>query len=82
MHGTINVRSPNNTSKWQMGFNSALKGLNNPAFTIKFIYLRKKHLMYLLLNSQIKMMDCSWNSHLDLTCHSILLVDFINHERR
>jgi hypothetical protein len=27
MHGPINVYSPNNTSKWQMGFNSAFKGL-------------------------------------------------------
>jgi hypothetical protein len=27
IHGTINVKSPNNTSKWQMGFNSAFKGL-------------------------------------------------------
>jgi hypothetical protein len=27
MHGDINVKSPNNTSKWQMGFNSAFKGL-------------------------------------------------------
>jgi hypothetical protein len=27
MHGPINVNSPNNTSKWQMGFNSAFKGL-------------------------------------------------------
>jgi hypothetical protein len=27
MPGTINVKSPNNTSKWQMGFNSAFKGL-------------------------------------------------------
>ena len=27
MHGPINVKSPNNTSKWQMGFNSAIKGL-------------------------------------------------------
>jgi len=29
MHGPMNVKSPNNTSKWQMGFNSAFKGLNN-----------------------------------------------------
>jgi hypothetical protein len=29
MHGTIDVKSPNNTSKWQMGFNSAFKGLIN-----------------------------------------------------
>jgi hypothetical protein len=28
MHGPIKVKSPNNISKWQMGFNSAFKGLN------------------------------------------------------
>jgi hypothetical protein len=28
MHVPINVKSPNNTSKWQMGFNSPFKGLN------------------------------------------------------
>ena len=27
MHGPINVKSSNNTSKWQMGFNSAFKVL-------------------------------------------------------
>jgi len=27
MHGPINVKSPNNTRKWEMGFNSAFKGL-------------------------------------------------------
>jgi hypothetical protein len=27
MHGPINVKSPNNISKWQMGFDSAFKGL-------------------------------------------------------
>jgi hypothetical protein len=27
MHGPIKVKSPNNTSKWQMGFNLAFKGL-------------------------------------------------------
>jgi hypothetical protein len=27
MHRPINVKSPNNTSKWQMGFNSAFKEL-------------------------------------------------------
>jgi hypothetical protein len=30
MHGPINVKFPNNTSKWQMGFNSAFKGLRMP----------------------------------------------------
>jgi hypothetical protein len=33
MHGPIKVKSPNNTSKWQMGFNSAFKGL-------KYYFLR------------------------------------------
>jgi hypothetical protein len=28
VHGPINVKSPNNTSKWQIEFNSAFKGLN------------------------------------------------------
>jgi hypothetical protein len=28
MHVPINVKSPNNINKWQMGFNSAFKGLN------------------------------------------------------
>jgi hypothetical protein len=34
MHGPINVKSPKNTSKWQMGFNSAFKGL-----TVKVTHL-------------------------------------------
>jgi hypothetical protein len=36
MHGPINVKSPNNTNKWQMGFNSAFKGL-------KGVNMRRKH---------------------------------------
>jgi hypothetical protein len=27
MHGPINVKSPNNMRKWQIGYNSAFKGL-------------------------------------------------------
>jgi hypothetical protein len=27
MHGPISLKYPNNISKWQMGFNSAFKGL-------------------------------------------------------
>jgi hypothetical protein len=29
MRGSINIKSPDNTSKWQMGFNSVFKGLRN-----------------------------------------------------
>jgi hypothetical protein len=35
MHGPINVKFPNNTSKWQMGFNSAFKGLMKKLRTYK-----------------------------------------------
>jgi hypothetical protein len=28
MYARINIKSPNNTSKWQMGFSSVFKGLN------------------------------------------------------
>jgi hypothetical protein len=39
MHGTMNVKSPNNTSKWQMGFNSAFKGLTLvEGMNVGFIY--------------------------------------------
>jgi hypothetical protein len=43
MHGPINVKFPNNASKWQVGFNSAFKGLNEQAvlkcaaFLLQFI---------------------------------------------
>ena len=30
MHGPKKIKSPNNTSKWQMEFNSAFKGLITP----------------------------------------------------
>jgi hypothetical protein len=30
----MNVKSPNNTRKWQMGFNSAFKGLNQVAYKV------------------------------------------------
>jgi hypothetical protein len=42
MHGPINVKSPNNTSKWQMGFNSALKGLNRICNIIHYKPLKSK----------------------------------------
>jgi hypothetical protein len=35
MHGLMNVKFPNNTSKWQIEFNSAFKGLKHFALTTK-----------------------------------------------
>jgi hypothetical protein len=37
MHGPMNVKSPNNTSKWQMRFNSAFKGLKGYVHTDKSV---------------------------------------------
>jgi hypothetical protein len=42
MHGPINVKPPNNISKWQMGFNSAFKELNvivNTHFCEKYSFI-------------------------------------------
>jgi len=36
MHVHINVKSPNNISEWQMGFNSAFKGLIAKLFNDAF----------------------------------------------
>jgi hypothetical protein len=38
MHGPINVKSPNNISKWQLGFNSAFKGLIYQAQLVNVVY--------------------------------------------
>ena len=35
MHVTINVKSPNNISEWQMGFNSAFKALKIAACSLE-----------------------------------------------
>jgi hypothetical protein len=40
MHGPINLKSPNNINKWQMGFNSAFKGLTN---TEKYYFFRESN---------------------------------------
>jgi hypothetical protein len=46
MHVPINVKSPN-IRKWQMGFNSAFKGLRTGLF-LRYLYVVK---MYILLLS-------------------------------
>jgi len=42
MHGPINVKSPNNISEGQMGFNSALKGLIETEIQFKKKKKKKK----------------------------------------
>jgi hypothetical protein len=36
MEGHINVKSPNNISKWQMGYNLAFKGLFQHVISVEF----------------------------------------------
>ena len=44
MHGPINVKSPNNTSKWQVGFNSGFKGLMQGTMNIKcYLFFKKRN---------------------------------------
>jgi hypothetical protein len=55
MHGPINVKSSNNTSKWQMEFNSAFKRLSNNASTQqrennKEIYAPERRCLALAIN--------------------------------
>jgi hypothetical protein len=39
MHGPINVKFANNTSKWQMEFNSAFKGFRDVKAPLKFVLI-------------------------------------------
>jgi len=57
MHGPINVKSPNNTSKWQMGFNSAFKGLNVQN-TERFIEVNKHFWSLEAINYLIVYINC------------------------
>jgi hypothetical protein len=44
MHGTMNVKFPNNTSKWQIEFNSAFKGLNSSVLIVVEKIYKMQHL--------------------------------------
>jgi hypothetical protein len=60
MHGTINVKSPNNISKWQMGFNSAFIGLK--VWKMKKFYLNKR--LKISLKSSFNILKVKWNIEL------------------
>jgi hypothetical protein len=62
MHVPINVTSPNNISKWQMGFNSAFKGLSK----FHFISSRIKSLIWRQLCGHILMWSCSYHKQVKL----------------
>ena len=45
MHVPINVKSPNNISEWQKGFNSAFKGLTECFKYLNYLHI-KSHFSY------------------------------------
>ena len=57
MHVSINVKSPNNISKWQMEFNSAFKGLIS-----KCCPLLPRTVPVPLLPSFVSIYDRNWDS--------------------
>jgi formylmethanofuran dehydrogenase subunit B len=52
MHGSTNVKSPNNIRKWQMGFNSAFKGLRSGNEVMKEVE------MGIIFVFQLKFLTC------------------------
>jgi hypothetical protein len=58
MHVRINVKYPNNISKWQMGFNLAFKGLMNME-SEKYLHILSGMLCIIL--SVTGVVDCVWN---------------------
>jgi hypothetical protein len=61
MHVPINVKSPNNISKWQMGFNSRFKGLIlPPTYHVTELIIMNKHLRLLhagLISQKYRSLD-------------------------
>jgi hypothetical protein len=51
MHVPINLNSPNNISKWQMGFNLAFKGLREAGEFYSHKYQLPEHLMITIPNT-------------------------------
>ena len=69
MHGPINVKSANNISKWQMGFNSAFKGLN--LLSASFIK-NGRNVIHLLLKSGLSDgQSSSLNIYRDEECNEL-----------
>jgi hypothetical protein len=88
MHGPINVKSLNNTSKWQMGFNSAFKGLTavlyssalcslqrsiSPPFHYTFFFVPKL-LAIIKHSSSPRKFSIYWNYVLRHRLHKALLL--------
>jgi hypothetical protein len=57
MHVSINVKSPNNISKWQMGVNSAFKGLKKIRKYPKCKYLEAKLKVSLRFMTKLALKD-------------------------
>jgi len=67
MQGHLNVKSPNNTSKWQMGFNSAFKELIDTGREyMDWVHLRKKIHWQAVMNVAMNLLVTS-RAHNSLT---------------
>jgi len=64
MHRPINVKSPNNISKWQMGFNSSFKGLR--------LYVAA--CMMLVMKLRTQELFNPLNAELNPICHLLALL--------
>jgi hypothetical protein len=53
MHLPINVKSPNNISKWQMGFNLAFKGLKCVGDTVRIHLAKASNQLWATVNTEI-----------------------------
>ena len=71
MHVPINVKSPNNASKWQMEFSSAFKGLKTLLYKLKqkmapFLYIfLTVHLGIILVCNQTDAQFLLWYIYLN-----------------
>jgi hypothetical protein len=77
MHGPINVKSPNNTSKWRMGFNSAFKRLNPNVTTIMSGHGNIRSYLHRL--KIIDSTECPWQSIDSTECPCKTYIQAIDH---
>jgi hypothetical protein len=85
MHGPMNVKSPNNTSKWQIRFNSAFKGLKIPQCNLDFscvvmcFYVMSRVKSLVVMTGNIMWFDIEKTPTMILNDMSLLCFSFSTH---
>jgi hypothetical protein len=81
MHGPRNVKSPNNIRKWQMGFNSAFKGLKpHVATQLLAMILGNSFRLYLYIDMASSYGFCIIRVQSNLKNNELIFLDCIIHE--